>query len=79
MVLFILKQLMLVITRVYNRAEPTFPDNPVTGVRKKFYGWSPNANVTKILKDTTFLAEFREVHKITWTNEGAILERRGCL
>jgi len=59
---------------VYNRAEPTFPDNPVTGVRKKFYGWSPNANVTKILKDTTFLAEFREVHKITWTNEGTILK-----
>jgi hypothetical protein len=59
---------------IYNRAEPTFPDDPVTGVRKKFYGWSPNANNTKILKDTTFLAEFREVHKITWTNEGVILK-----
>ncbi|HQC74223.1 MAG TPA: leucine-rich repeat domain-containing protein, partial [Bacilli bacterium] len=59
---------------VYNGAEPTFPDDKVTGVRKKFYGWSPNANNTKILKNTTFLAEFREVHKITWMNEGVILQ-----
>ncbi|MGI6782245.1 MAG: hypothetical protein ACOX56_05425 [Acholeplasmataceae bacterium] len=59
---------------VYNGAEPTFPDDTVTGVRKKFYGWSLNPNTTKILKNTTFIAEFREVHKITWTNEGVVLK-----
>lgn len=57
----------------YNGLEPVFPDDKVTGARKKFHSWWPNPNQVKILTNTTFRAQFREVHKITWTNEGVVI------
>ena len=58
----------------YTGPIPTMPNNPHTGARNKFYNWWPNPNSIKILTDTTFTAQFREIYKITWRNEGVILK-----
>lgn len=58
----------------YSGPIPTMPDNPHTGARHKFYNWWPNPNSIKILTDTTFTAQFREIYNVTWSNEGVILK-----
>ncbi len=58
----------------YSGAIPTVPDHLNPDGNKKFYGWWPNPNSIKILTDTTFTAQFREVHTVTWLNNGQVIK-----
>ena len=58
----------------YNSPLPTFSDDPNTGAKRKFYRWLPNPDSIKILADTKFTAQMKEVHTVSWFNEGQLIQ-----